>query len=243
METPKIIWIDSGDPPETFPNIERVDDNSDGLLAAGGDLSSQRLIYAYQHGIFPWYDDSQPILWWSPDPRCVLYPRDFHVSRRLRRSLSRSCFEVSFNRAFGEVITTCAESRDGQRGTWITADMLHAYTELHEQGWAHSIEVWDSGQLVGGLYGLAIGRVFFGESMFSRQTNGSKAAMLALTQQLTDGGFELLDCQVESQHLASLGAVSIPRREFAATLKAACHKALPFSGWPAGQRPIGEYLT
>ncbi len=242
MKSPNITWISSDDPPEAFPEIESAFDIPDGLLAAGGDLSPERLLYAYRHGIFPWYDSGQPILWWSPDPRCVLRPHEFHVSKRLRRSLSRSKLEVSFNQAFSAVIAACAEDRTGQQGTWITDDMADAYSRLHQQGWAHSIEIWQENRLAGGLYGLAIGRAFFGESMFSRQTNASKAAMLALCQQMVLNDFEILDCQVESPHLVSLGASLMPRKKFAAVLRQACKSNSQFLDWPAGRRQMLDFL-
>ena len=243
MKSPNIAWISSDDPPESFPDIESAFDVPDGLLAAGGDLSVARLIYAYRHGIFPWYDDGQPILWWSPDPRCVLRPHEFHISRRLWRSLSASDFKITFNGAFDAVIAACAEHRSGQQGTWITADMADAYIHLHQQGWAHSIEVRRAGALVGGLYGLSIGRAFFGESMFSRHSNASKAAMLALCRQMDINDFEILDCQVESPHLVSLGATLMPRSSFAALLDRACDPATPFRDWPATPRAIREFLA
>ena len=242
MKSPNITWISSDDPPEAFPEIESAFDIPDGLLAAGGDLSPERLLYAYRHGIFPWYDSGQPILWWSPDPRCVLRPHEFHASKRLRRSLSRSKLEVSFNQAFSAVIAACAEDRIGQQGTWITDDMADAYSRLHQQGWAHSIEIWQENRLAGGLYGLAIGRAFFGESMFSRQTNASKAAMLALCQQMVLNDFEILDCQVESPHLVSLGASLMPRNKFAAVLRQACKSNAQFFDWPAGRRQMLDFL-
>ena len=242
MKSPNITWISSDDPPDAFPGIESAFDIPDGLLAAGGDLSQERLLYAYQHGIFPWYDSGQPILWWSPDPRCVLRPHEFHVSRRLRRALARSKFAVSFNQAFSDVIAACAEDRIGQEGTWITDDMTSAYTRLHEQGWAHSIEIWHESRLAGGLYGLAIGRAFFGESMFSRQTNASKAAMLALCRQMVLHDFEILDCQVESPHLVSLGASLMPRNKFAAVLQGACTATTQFREWPAERVQVLDIL-
>jgi len=242
VKSPNITWISSDDPPEAFPEIDSAFDVPDGLLAAGGDLSADRLLYAYRHGIFPWYDDGQPILWWSPDPRCVIRPHEFHVSRRLRRALSRGTFELSFNHAFRDVIAACAEDRSGQQGTWITDDMTAAYVSLHEQGWAHSIEVWLDDRLVGGLYGLAIGEAFFGESMFSRNTNASKTAMLALCQQMVACDFEILDCQVESPHLVSLGATLIPRKQFAAVLRRACEPASKFSDWPAKRQQVLDFL-
>ncbi len=243
MKSPNITWISSDDPPDAFPQIDSAFDVPDGLLAAGGDLSPERLLYAYRHGIFPWYDDGQPILWWSPDPRCVLRPHEFHVSRRLRRSLAGSKFQVSFNQAFGDVIGACAEDRIGQQGTWITDDMMDAYEYLHEQGWVHSIEIWHEGRLVGGLYGLAIGRAFFGESMFSHESNASKAAMLILCQQMVENDFEILDCQVESPHLVSLGATLMPRNKFAAILKRACKSSSRFHDWPAGRLQVLDFLA
>lgn len=242
MKSPNITWISSDDPPDAFPDIESAFDNPDGLLAAGGDLSAERLLYAYRHGIFPWYDSGQPILWWSPDPRCVIWPREFHVSRRLYRSLLQSKFEVTFNRAFGDVIAACAQPRSGQQGTWITDDMADAYTGLHMQGWAHSIEILLDSRLVGGLYGLSIGRAFFGESMFSRETNASKAAMIALCQQMKLHDFEILDCQVESPHLLSLGASLMPRRQFATVLRRACKAGPQFREWPAERRQVLDFL-
>jgi len=242
MRSPGIAWISGDDPPDSFPDIETAFDVPDGLLAAGGDLSSERLLYAYRHGIFPWYDQGQPILWWSPDPRCVLYPAAFHLSRRLRRSLGHSDFEISFNTAFDDVIAACAAARRGQHGTWITREMSAAYRRLHAEGWAHSIEVRRGTDLVGGLYGLAIGRAFFGESMFSRADNASKAAMLAGCRLLAANAFSVMDCQVESPHLRSLGATLLPRSNFATLLGAACRDATRFLDWPVGERRIGEFI-
>ncbi|MDX1403818.1 MAG: leucyl/phenylalanyl-tRNA--protein transferase [Woeseiaceae bacterium] len=233
MRSPNIAWISGDDPPDAFPDIESAFEIPNGLLAAGGDLSQERLLYAYRHAIFPWYDHGQPILWWSPDPRCILRPQEFHVSRRMRRWLRQSDYEVSFNAAFPEVISACAQRRVGQPGTWITGEMKQAFNKLHAGGWAHSIEVWQRGELVGGLYGLAIGRAFFGESMFSGKTGASKTAMLALCKQMLLHDFPLLDCQVESPHLMSLGATLVPRQRFAAELRVACHNAKPFAEWPA----------
>jgi leucyl/phenylalanyl-tRNA--protein transferase len=241
MKSPRITWISSADPPEAFPDVGSAFDTPDGLLAAGGDLSETRLLYAYRHGIFPWFDDGQPILWWSPDPRCIIRPVEFHLSRRLSRFLRQSGFEVSFNTAFEEVIAKCAEDREGQQGTWITAEMLGAYSHLHRNGWAHSVEIWSNGVLSGGLYGLAIGKAFFGESMFSRHSNASKAAMLALCQLLEQAGFAVLDCQVESPHLVSLGATLVPRAEFAAMLAQACEPQSQLLNLPAGRLSIADF--
>ena len=242
MKSPQIKWISSDDPPEAFPDIESAYDVPNGLLAAGGDLSLGRLLYAYRHGIFPWFDKDQPILWWSPEPRCVLHPEALRISRRTKRSLKSSNFQIRFNTAFDDVVAGCAAQRHGQDGTWITREMAAAYRNLHDHNWAHSIEVWSSDNLVGGLYGLAIGKVFFGESMFSRENNASKAAMLTLCETLLENNFSLLDCQVESPHLMSLGATLTPRQEFAATLQNACKEPDPFNNWPQEARNIEDFL-
>lgn len=234
---PQIAWLSAGDPPWAFPDIARALAEPDGLLAAGGDLSPERLLYAYRHGIFPWYDDGQPILWWSPDPRCVLPPHEFHLAKRLRRDIRQSTFEISFNTAFSQVMRACAGRRTGQRGTWITPDMARAYSGLHDSGWAHSIEVWDGDQLAGGLYGIAIGRVFFGESMFSRESNASKIAMLALCREMALQDFALLDCQVVSPHLLTLGAREMSRAAFRDILDNACEPRQRGTKWPAGRMP------
>ncbi len=243
MRSPRIAWISSDDPPDAFPDIETAFDVPDGLLAAGGDLSQPRLLYAYSHGIFPWYDRGQPILWWSPDPRCILRPHEYHVSRRLNRWLQKSDYKFSFNRSFGAVIAACARRRVGQRSTWITDEMKDAYTQLHSDGWAHSVEIWKDNELVGGLYGLAIGKAFFGESMFSGKTNASKAAMLVLCKEMLAHDFLLLDCQMESPHLMSLGAKLISRQKFAAELQRACESESRFPHWPEGRIQVLEFLN
>ena len=241
MRSPHVHWINEYDPPHAFPPIDAAFQVPDGLLAAGGDLSEERLLYAYAHGIFPWFSDGQPILWWSPNPRCILLPSDLRISRRSRRSLRNSGFTVSFNRDFAAVIEECAADRPGQEGTWITDEMNTAYCRLHQAGWAHSIEIRKEDHLVGGLYGIAIGKVFFGESMFSREDNASKGAMLALCKILRDQEFALLDCQVVSPHLVNMGAVTIERAAFAAMLARACETAAKFTGWPADGRSILEF--
>ena len=241
MRSPRIHWISEDDPPQAFPPLGSAFEVPDGLLAAGGDLSEERLLYAYAHGIFPWFSDGQPILWWSPDPRCILLPQDLRISRRSRRSLRNSGFTVSFNRAFTAVIDACAADRPGQEGTWITEEMKAAYCRLHQAGWAHSIEIREGNGLAGGLYGIAVGKAFFGESMFSRADNASKAAMLALSSVLQDHAFTLLDCQVVSPHLVSLGAMTVDRAVFADMLARACEPPTRFSGWPKNGRPIVEY--
>lgn len=231
MTAPSLHWISATSPPDAFPPVSSALREPDGLLAAGGDLSEERLVNAYQHGIFPWYDSGQPILWWSPDPRCILYPQNIHVSRRLRRSLRTSALELTFNRAFDDVLAACAAPRRSQSGTWITAEMTQAYRRMHRRGWAHSIEVWRGESLVGGVYGLAIGAVFFGESMFSNEANASKIAMTALCQTLVHRDFALLDCQVASPHLFTMGAELMPRKKFSALLARHC-AARRFDDWP-----------
>ena len=206
-----IPWLDVRDP---FPPVERALREPNGLLAAGGDLSPERLVDAYKHGIFPWFGEDDPLLWWSPDPRMVLFVRELHVSRSLRRAIRSGDLTVTFDRAFRQVMAGCAEPRPDAGGTWITDDMVEAYGELADRGFAHSVETWTDGRLVGGLYGVAIGRMFYGESMFSRQTDASKVALVALTRQLERWGFEMIDCQMSTGHLASLGAREVPRGEF-----------------------------
>jgi leucyl/phenylalanyl-tRNA---protein transferase len=217
---PQLTWIRPDDPPTAFPDPRTALREPDGLLAAGGDLSPARLLHAYRHGIFPWYGEGQPILWWCPDPRAVLYPEAVHISRSLRKTLRRHNYDVTLDRAFVEVMAACAMARRAHTdvGTWITEDMQRAYAELHRLGHAHSVEVWMSGQLAGGLYGVAMGNVFFGESMFSRYADASKIALVWLARQLEAWGFRLIDCQVASKHLQSLGSVSIPRNEFLVAL-------------------------
>jgi len=197
-----------------FPPVDLA--SPDGLLAVGGDLRAERLLEAYRHGIFPWYNEGQPILWWSPDPRAVLFPDKLKVSRSLRKTMRRGHFTVRFDTHFGEVMRSCAAPRaqHPRGGTWITPAMLEAYTHLHELGYAHSVETWHEGRLAGGLYGVALGGAFFGESMFARATDASKVALVALVKQLRAWGFQIIDCQLPSPHLFSLGAEEICRREF-----------------------------
>lgn len=209
-----MIPILGPDPEAPFPATERALDYPPGLLAAGGDLSPTRLLNAYRQGIFPWYSEGEPILWWSPAPRCVLYPEQVHLSRRLRRRYNQGRYTLSADQAFERIIWACADARPGQAETWITSAMVWAYTRLHELGNAHSVEVWLDGELAGGIYGLALGRVFFGESMFSRRTDASKIALIALCGQLQRWDFTLLDCQVSNPHLQSMGAVDISREDF-----------------------------
>lgn len=202
-----------------FPSPNLALEEPNGLLAFGGDLSAERLLLAYQNGIFPWFNEGEPPLWWSPAPRMVLYPKEIKISRSLRKRINRQEFQITFDRCFAQVIEQCAISRQATTGTWITSDMQAAYGELHQQGYAHSVEVWKNEQLVGGLYGLALGGIFFGESMFSKVSDASKVALVKLTQHLQQQGFSLIDCQVYSDHLASLGAREITREIFLQALE------------------------
>jgi len=202
-----------------FPDVSQALEEPNGLLAVGGQLEPETLLQAYRQGIFPWYSEGQPILWWSPDPRMVLYPAELRVSRSLRRTRRRGAWRVSMDEAFPAVIKACAGPRLDDSGTWITPAILTAYIRLHELGWAHSVEVWWEGQLAGGLYGIAIGQVFFGESMFHHVRDASKLALVSLVRQLQSWDFRLIDCQVASPHLSSLGAREIPRRQFIDLLK------------------------
>lgn len=200
--------------PVTFPPVENALTEPNGLLAIGGDLSPQRLLEAYCNGIFPWFNESDPILWWSPDPRMVLFPDELKISRSLRKKLKNGNHQIRTDEHFVQVMQACASPRESQAGTWIHPQMITAYTTLHEMGLAHSVETWIDGELAGGLYGVALGKVFFGESMFSRVTDASKIALVHLVKQLQCWGFDMIDCQVKTAHLASLGAREIPRIEF-----------------------------
>lgn len=202
----------------SFPHLARALREPDGLLAAGGDLRPERILAAYRHGCYPWYQQGQPILWWSPDPRFVLFPDELHISRSLGKVLRRQTFEVSYDKAFDRVIDACAGPRSYADGTWITDAMRQAYLQLHRLGHAHSVEVWQAGELVGGLYGLCIGQVFFGESMFSHIDNASKTAFAHLVPDLKRWGIRLIDCQMQTRHLASFGARAIDRQAFAELL-------------------------
>jgi leucyl/phenylalanyl-tRNA--protein transferase len=220
-----------------FPPLEKATREPNGLLAAGGDLSAERLIQAYRHGCFPWFSEGQPILWWSPDPRTVLLPDELHVSRSLGKLLRQERYQVTFDRNFAAVIEACAAPRDYADGTWITDSMQNAYVQLHARGLAHSVEVWDGVELVGGLYGLAMGQLFFGESMFSRADNASKVGFATLVEHLKAWGFVLIDCQMPTQHLQSLGARSIPRTEFAQYLRQHLDAATSADWLPRRGRP------
>lgn len=215
-----LTYLAPHDDVDAFPALERAAKTPNGLLALGGDLSPARLLAAYQRGIFPWYSSGEPIMWWSPDPRMVLFPSEFHASRSLKKHLRRAQFRFSINQAFTNVIQACAGPRAYADGTWITREMQSAYRQLHAIGKAHSVEIWQQEELVGGLYGVALGRVFFGESMFSEVDNASKAAFWVLSELLVEMEFTLIDCQVYSTHLETLGAREIPRQQFASYLPA-----------------------
>ncbi len=209
---PPLVWLNEHD--YSFPDPDQALREPNGFIAMGGDLAPERLLRAYQTGIFPWYEEGQPLLWWSPDPRMVLFPAEFHLTRSLRKRIRQGAYQVSSDRDFRAVISACAGPRARSEGTWITRDMQQAYTQLHRMGYAHSLEVWHQEKLVGGLYGIALGKVFFGESMFSHEPDASKLALFALSRHLLHQGYSLIDCQVSSAHLASLGAREIPRAEF-----------------------------
>lgn len=225
-----IPFLRPGDP---FPPVSKALRSPNGLLCAGADLSAPRLLDAYSKGIFPWFSEGEPILWWSPHPRMVLFPDELKVSRSLRKTLARGLFETRYDTAFAQVMRACAEPRDGQSGTWIVPEMVAAYVRLHELGFAHSVESWREGGLAGGLYGILLGRVFFGESMFSRETDASKVALARLVERVRGLGVRVIDCQQATRHLASLGAREIPRREFAQLLAESIQYPPSGSRWPA----------
>ena len=227
-----IPWLRGSDP---FPPLERALEDPNGLLAAGGSLDAPRLLDAYQRGIFPWSSEGEPLLWWSPDPRMVLFTDEFKPSRSLRRRFRERRFDVRIDSACDEVIAACAAPRDTQAGTWITSEVRESYCELHRLGYVHSVESWREGKLVGGLYGVTLGCVFFGESMFALETDASKVALMHLVAHLRTLGVPLIDCQQETGHLASLGARPISRRRFAALLKQLINSSEPPQGWTRSQ--------
>jgi leucyl/phenylalanyl-tRNA---protein transferase len=216
---------------KAFPDPNLALGEPDGLLAIGGDLSPERLIAAYSQGIFPWYSENQPILWWSPNPRTILEFKDYHVSRSLQKFINKAQYTVSFDKHFSEVMEACQQPRPNQDGTWITSQMKEAYQGLFVQGYAHSVEITHEGKLLGGLYGVSLGQAFFGESMFSNQDNGSKLALYHLIEKLKCWGFKWLDCQVWSNHLGTLGAKTIPRKEFLALLQASKVQVTKLGPW------------
>jgi len=215
-----------------FPSTDLALDDPNGLLAAGSTLSTEQLVCAYRKGIFPWFEDGQPVLWWTPSPRLVLSPSQLHVSKSMKKLMRKNRYQVTTDKSFEAVIRACAEPREGQAGTWITDEIVEAYVELHELGFAHSIEVWEQDVLIGGLYGIAMGRVFFGESMFSRAANASKLGFITLAKHLDSLGFELIDCQVQTDHLESLGAYEIDRSEFEDKLLNYIEGSSTPPGWP-----------
>ena len=225
-----ISWLVDDAP---FPSVESALVDPNGLLCAGGDLSAERILSAYRQGIFPWFSAGQPILWWSPDPRMVLIPDEFKVSRSLRKTLKSGHYEIRLDSDFAGVINRCAHTeRPGQPGTWITPEMRLAYQQLHELGWAHTVETWQDGVLTGGLYGLAIGRMFYGESMFSLRTDASKIAAAHLARFLEHQEFGMVDCQMRTDHLASLGAREIPRAVFLEHMLRLCQVPATPARWP-----------
>jgi leucyl/phenylalanyl-tRNA---protein transferase len=223
-----LAWLERGDP---FPPVERALKNPNGLLAAGADLSLERLLEAYRRGVFPWYSSGQPPLWWSPDPRMVLPCKDLKVPRSLAKSLRNRGYEVRIDTAFPAVLKGCSEPRKHDSGTWLGPDMRVAYARLHQEGYAHSFETWRDGELVGGLYGVAVGRMFYGESMFSRATDASKVALVHLVSFLNTRGFPMIDCQMHTPLLESLGAREIPRREFLRALASLVNYPEPPVKW------------
>ena len=216
---------------DPFPPVDEALREPNGLLAAGGDLSPERLVAAYAEGIFPWFGEDDPILWWSPDPRMVLHVNEVHVSRSLGKVIRAGRFQFTMDRAFKDVLRGCAETRRDHEGTWITGDMEEAYTQMAALGYAHSVEAWQDGALVGGLYGVAIGRMFFGESMFTRVSDSSKAALVQFAWQLERWGMPMIDCQMSTRHLASLGARDVPRADFLRDVRSLVQQPGPPAPW------------
>lgn len=231
MITPALI--SPSDTSYQFPPVALALDEPNGLLAIGGDLTPERLLAAYRQGIFPWFNPGEPILWWSPDPRAVLFPDKIRISRSLRKTLNKNLFTVTTDLAFDEVVAACQAPRSKQKGTWITPEMRIAYSNMHQLGYAHSVECWHDNELVGGLYGMAIGQVFFGESMYSREKDASKVALVALADKLIEWGYQLIDCQVQSEHLSTLGAEDMPREEFCKLLQQLVDSAPSEAAWRA----------
>lgn len=238
-------WLDSHNPHAPFPDPEEALDYPEGLVAAGGDLSSPRLLHAYKKGIFPWYEQGQPILWWSPNPRGIIYPKGFIAHRSLLRSFRRNSWRTSYDTAFREVMSGCAEPRAYSSNTWITQEMLNAYCDLHQLGHAHSVEVWDTeNHLVGGIYGIAIGSIFFGESMFSRKTDASKIALLFLCAYVDSWGYKVIDTQLTSKHLSSLGGCQMDRSEYLQSVKICIRDKVSAQAWNKQQSiNIKEWIS
>lgn len=231
MERLELYWIDPQQPADHFPDLRYALEEPNGLLAFGGDLSTERLIAAYERGIFPWYSKDEPILWWSPDPRSVIFPEDFKPSRSLKKTIKKRHFEVTMDTSFTQVIQKCSEPRSYSSDTWITEEMIEAYIRLHNLKIAHSVEVWKEKELVGGLYGVSLGKAFFGESMFSSVNDASKVALTYLIEQVKQWNFKLIDCQVSSDHMSSLGALDISRSEFMGLLSNMCSGKTRLSDW------------
>ncbi len=227
----RLTILNPKNPAQAFPPVSQALTEPDGLLAVGGCLSEQRLLNAYRQGIFPWYNEGEPILWWSPNPRMVLFPERMNVSRSLHKLIRKNVFQFTIDTAFKQVIAACAAPRDYASGTWISPQIDKAYRQLHQAGFAHSAEVWLDGELVGGLYGVALGQVFFGESMFHTASNASKVAFVCLLEKLKAWGYQLIDCQIHSQHLASLGAEEIARAEFVGLLGQYCQTPVNPAAW------------
>ena len=223
QSTNQLYWVEDNILATDFPPLHKALRDPDGLLAIGGILSNERLLDAYKRGIFPWFNLGQPVMWWSPDPRCVLFPDELKISRSLNKRLRQQQYTVSYDKAFRDVINECAAARDGIDDTWITDDIKEAYLSLYKLGYAHSVECWQEDKLVGGLYGLAMGKVFFGESMFSRSSDASKVALVDLSQRLIEKEFKLIDCKVHSRHLQTLGAKPIQRELFIQFLNNYCN--------------------
>jgi leucyl/phenylalanyl-tRNA--protein transferase len=219
----QLYWVEDNLLSNHFPPVNKALRDPDGLLAIGGDLSKERLLDAYKRGIFPWFNEGQPVMWWSPDPRCILLPDETKISRSLGKKIRQNKFTITYDTVFNEVLDACAAARKGIHDTWITNDIKLAYTNLFNQGYAHSVECWLDKKLVGGLYGLAMGKVFFGESMFSRESDASKVALVHLAQQLQQKDYKLIDCQVYSQHLQTLGAKPVKRELFLQILDNYCN--------------------
>jgi len=231
------ILINPNDRSYEFPDVSLALEEPNGLLAIGGDLSPERLLSAYRQGIFPWFNPGEPILWWSPDPRAVLFPGKLKISRSLRKTINRDIFTVTTDLVFDEVVAACQAPRMKQKGTWITAEMRIAYGNMHQLGYAHSVECWQNNTLVGGLYGMAIGQVFFGESMFSSEKDASKVALAYLADKLNAWGYQLIDCQVQSEHLRSLGAEDLSREQFCNLLENLVTKPVSNIAWKANWSP------
>ncbi len=227
----QLTILDPHNSRQDFPPLTEAMTDPDGLLAAGGCLSEKRLLKAYRSGIFPWYSPGEPILWWSPNPRLVLFPEQLIVSRSLRKKIRQHIFTCTIDQAFNQVIAACAKPRSYSEGTWISDDIQLAYQRLHQSGYAHSAEAWLNGELVGGLYGIALGKVFFGESMFHTYTDASKVVFVSLVEQLKAWDYQLIDCQVHSEHLASLGAVNCERSEFITLLNQYCDEPAHIGAW------------